>query len=601
MIRYSTNRCPPARRAAARGRGRAGHRHGGHRHRHRRRRRADRAVGRRRRARLLRLDPERQAQPHAVRGRARRDRGPRRGDPRRPRERQRRHLARARSPAAPQGYPGCQGLELHQNPAAVDKLADCLRLAARQYRRGPDAPDRQRCRDRHQLRRGAAARPPSTCRRTRRDRRSSSSPTASTTSRASPPATCSRRRNACSATGPRSRSCPSAWASIPSERGALRSGLEDLYGLTHDMDALPRRPGLRVGQRGVRERGRRRSRGGRRARAGDLLVHGRAEPHAEADAHARSRRTRPAPSATSRRTAGDGFIDLSWAEPADAGTKPVDTYQARCRADGSADWLPTQELPATEHEAVVDDVDNGTELRLRGRRHQRGRPGALDARRRVRDAGRPPRRSRRRQRGSRRSIGGRLGRRRIGRRLADRRLPLRVQRRRRRDLAAGQRARLGLDLDPGHRPRERHRVHLPRRRPRTPPGVSAVSPASNPFVAVRRSRSTATRSSAGSWAASSPPPRSPRPGTSSGGIATACGRTSPPTSTIPRPSRSAAGRARASRSSATRSRWTGAGTRTSRSSTRARSVRRPVGRRPHRRQGRRRRRGHRSGRRIPHT
>ena len=39
-----------------------------------------------------------------------------------------------------QGYPGCQGLELNQNPAAVDKLADCLRLAAREYRRGPDAP-----------------------------------------------------------------------------------------------------------------------------------------------------------------------------------------------------------------------------------------------------------------------------------------------------------------------------------------------------------------------------------------------------------------------------------------------------------------------------
>ncbi len=58
--------------------------------------------------------------------------------------------------------------------------------------------------------------------------------------------------------------------------------------------------------------------------------------------------------------AGDGFIELTWAEPADPGTAPIDTYQARCRSEGSADWLPTQELPSTVHAAVVDQVDNGS-------------------------------------------------------------------------------------------------------------------------------------------------------------------------------------------------------------------------------------------------
>ncbi len=37
------------------------------------------------------------------------------------------------------GFPGCEKLALHANPTAVATLADCLRLAARQYRRGPDA------------------------------------------------------------------------------------------------------------------------------------------------------------------------------------------------------------------------------------------------------------------------------------------------------------------------------------------------------------------------------------------------------------------------------------------------------------------------------
>ena len=199
----------------------------------------------------------------------------------------------------------------------------------------------------------------------------------------------------------------------------------------------------------------------------------------------------------------------------------------------------------------------------------------------------------------RRSLGGRLGRGRPRRRGADHRLPLRVQRRRRRDLAAGERARLGRDLDPDRRPRQRHLVHLPRdgrERRRRQPGVRRLEPVRavrqpvrvQPVPALGRARRRDR----------SPPSRPP--GTSSAGIATACGRTSRPTSTTPRPSRSAAGRARASRSSATRStmdRRGNADVQVQYSG--SKTVRRPVGRRPDRREGRRRRRGHRSRRRDP--
>ena len=43
----------------------------------------------------------------------------------------------------------------------------------------------------------------------------------------------------------------------PNRRGELRSGLEDLYALTHNMCRCPGRPDLPLGQRGVREPGRR--------------------------------------------------------------------------------------------------------------------------------------------------------------------------------------------------------------------------------------------------------------------------------------------------------------------------------------------------------
>ena len=42
------------------------------------------------------------------------------------------------------GFPGCENIALHADPAAVQKLADCLRLAARQYRRAPMRPSSAR-------------------------------------------------------------------------------------------------------------------------------------------------------------------------------------------------------------------------------------------------------------------------------------------------------------------------------------------------------------------------------------------------------------------------------------------------------------------------
>jgi hypothetical protein len=257
-----------------------------------------------------------------------------------------------------QGYPGCQGLALHQNPAAVDKLADCLRLAARQYRRGPDAQivgdvgtDTNYV---AALREAARNLPADSAR----------------------PAVVFFTDGKHDVAGvPASEVLPEAQRLFgdrtpfaflpvgmgldPKQRSELRSGLEGLAALTRDMTPCP----------------------GGEAFQWNSVVFGSAVDagHAVADALEQvtcSFTVEPSPTPKPTPTpkpenapgpvddvqaeAGDGFIDLSWSAPADEGTEPVDGYQARCRADGSADWLPTQELPATEHEAVVDDVDNGT-------------------------------------------------------------------------------------------------------------------------------------------------------------------------------------------------------------------------------------------------
>ncbi len=260
-----------------------------------------------------------------------------------------------------QGYPGCEGLALHANPDAVGKLADCLRLAARQYRRGPDAP-------------------------IVRDVGTDTNYVAALQEAASILPADSKRPAIvfftdgkhdvpgvpASAVLPEAQRLfgdrtPFAFLPVgmgldPKQRGELRAGLEDLAGLTRDMAPCP----------------------GGQSFAWDTVVFGSAVEagHAVADALERvtcsfTAAPTPTPKPTPKPTptpkpevapglvgdvhaaAGNGSIALTWAEPADTGTKPIDTYQTRCRADGADDWLPTQELAATERAAVVNDVDNG--------------------------------------------------------------------------------------------------------------------------------------------------------------------------------------------------------------------------------------------------
>ena len=260
-----------------------------------------------------------------------------------------------------QGYPGCEGLALHANPDAVGKLADCLRLAARQYRRGPDAP-------------------------IVRDVGTDTNYVAALRKAASILPTDSKRPAVvfftdgkhdikgvpASAVLPEAQQLfgdrtPFAFLPVgmgldPKERSELRSGLEGLAALTHDMAPCP---------------------GGQSFQWDNVVFGSPVEAgHAVADAleqvtcsftAAPSPTPKPTPKPTPtptpevapglvtdvHATAGDGFINLTWAEPAEPGTAPVDAYRARCRADGSADWLPTLELASNERAAVVKDVDNG--------------------------------------------------------------------------------------------------------------------------------------------------------------------------------------------------------------------------------------------------
>lgn len=256
-----------------------------------------------------------------------------------------------------QGYPGCEDLALHDNPDAVARLADCLRLAARQYRRGPDAAivDDVGTDTNYvaALRKAASILP------------------ADSTRPAVVFFTDGKHDVAGVPAGevlPEARRLfgdrtPFAFLPVgmgldPQERGALRSGLEALSGLTRDMTPCA---------------------GGQAFRWDDVVFNSPVDAgHAVADALeqvtcsftvAPSPTPKPTPTPTPevapglvgdvRAAAGNGSIELTWAEPADPGTKPVDTYLARCRADGSAD-APAQELSSKVHAAVVDDVDNGT-------------------------------------------------------------------------------------------------------------------------------------------------------------------------------------------------------------------------------------------------
>ena len=401
------------------------------------------------------------------------------------------------------GFPGCENLALHADPAAVQKLADCLRLAARQYRRGPDASivskvgsDTNYVKAMEQ----AATYLPA----------DSTRPAVVffTDGKHDVPGT------PASAVLPEAQRLfgdrtPFAFLPVgmgldPNRRGELQSGLEGLYALTNNMSACP---------------------GGQTFHWDNVVFGNPADAgNAVADALAQvtcsftvapSPTPKPTPKPTPtptpgrrarprRRRPGDGKQRLH---------RP-DVDRARRTGDEAGRHLPgplqgrrRRRLPA-DAGAVREPARGGRrpgrqrdQLRVRGRRRQRGRRGSLDAGERRRDAGRAARGARGRQRGQRRSLGGRARRRRQRRRGADHRLPLRVQRRRRRDLAARRRPGLGRDIDHGRRPRRTAPPTPAAPRPRTPRASARRRPPRAPSSPAP-TRSSATRPSAGSCSAS---------------------------------------------------------------------------------------------------
>ena len=267
---------------------------------------------------------------------------------------------------------------------------------------------------------------------------------------------------------------------------------------------VPGRPDLPLGQRGVRQPRRRGERGGRGARAGDLLVHRCAEPDAQADtqAHAHPDAGGRAGPRRGRPRGGGQRVD-----------RP-DVDRAGGHGDGGRRHLPGA-LPGRRgrptpcrrrscrrrmHAAVVERRRQRDQLRVRGRRRQRGRRRALDARRRARDAGRSARSARRRQRGQRRPLRRRLGRGRA--RTAGRRSPTTAT------SAAPTAARPGSPSTTRSRPRPRPGSTASRTAPPTP----AARPPRTPRASARRppprtrscrapTRSSATRRCAGSCSA----------------------------------------------------------------------------------------------------
>ena len=401
------------------------------------------------------------------------------------------------------GFPGCENLALHADPAAVQKLADCLRLAARQYRRGPDASivskvgsDTNYVKAMQQ----AATYLPA----------DSTRPAVVffTDGKHDVPGT------PASAVLPEAQRLfgdrtPFAFLPVgmgldPNRRGELQSGLEGLYALTNNMSACP---------------------GGQTFHWDNVVFGNPADAgNAVADALAQvtcsftvapSPTPKPTPKPTPtptpdaapglvgdvQATASNGSIDLTWTEPADSGTKPVDTYQARCKADGADDYLPTQELSGSQRAAVVDQVDNGTSYACEVAAISAVGAGPWTPGERRRDAGRAARGTRGGERGHRRSLRGRARRRRQRRRGADHRLPLRVQRGRRRDLDARGRPGLGRDIDHGRRPRRTAPRTPAAPRPRTPRASARRRPPRAPSSPAP-TRSSATRPSAGSCSAS---------------------------------------------------------------------------------------------------
>ena len=260
------------------------------------------------------------------------------------------------------GYPGCEQLSLHQNPAAVDTLAACLRLAAREYRQGPNAPivaDVGTDTNYVAVLQEAASILPADSKRP--------AVVFFTDGKHDVPGVPASevQPEAQRLFGNRT---PFAFLPVgmgldPKQRGPLRSGLEGLAALTNGMTPCP---------------------GGQAFAWDDVVFNSPVDAgHAVANALEQvtcsftaapaprpARRPSPRPPRRPRSrpglvgdvhaSAGNGSINLTWAAPADTGTSPVDTYQARCTADGAADALPTQEVSASERAAVITQVANGT-------------------------------------------------------------------------------------------------------------------------------------------------------------------------------------------------------------------------------------------------
>ena len=67
----------------------------------------------------------------------------------------------------------------------------------------------------------------------------------------------------------------------------------------------------------------------------------------------------PAPVGNVRSTPGDAQVQLAWVPPADAGSKPVQDYRARCRPAAGGDWVESAEGESTETKTTVAGLANG--------------------------------------------------------------------------------------------------------------------------------------------------------------------------------------------------------------------------------------------------
>ena len=249
-------------------------------------------------------------------------------------------------------YPGCERLNLREDPAAVKTLAGCLRQAALEYRRGTTSAIAGEV--------GADTNYVAALQRAAKDLPAD----------AARPAVILFTDGKHDVAGvPVSKVLPTArglfqdrpaFALLPvgmglaaKTRKALQTGLEGLRDITHNMQPCP---------------------GGEQF-AWDKVVFsspldaGHAVATALNEVTCASFDDSPQPTPTPeqapgsprdvRLTTGDASLQLAWVDPADSGTAPVDAFQARCRPTGGQAWLPTLDVVVPEHEAVFGDLLNG--------------------------------------------------------------------------------------------------------------------------------------------------------------------------------------------------------------------------------------------------